>query len=183
MITSGGIMENNQPTETTARQEIDPMLLERHMKKMREEQSLGKGIGGGLLAAAAGALIWAAVTVITEYQIGWMAIGIGFLVGYAVRFFGRGVDIIFGVAGALLALAGCLGGNLATVIYFASQTRNVPILDILPALKPEVLLSIMKETFDIMDLVFYGIAAYEGYRFSIAGPSEEDTEKMLRQSS
>lgn len=174
-------MENEQSTETAASREIDPMILERHMKKMREEQSLGKGIGGGLLAAAAGALIWSAVTVITEYQIGWMAVGIGFLVGYAVRFFGKGVDIVFGIAGALLALVGCLGGNLATVIYFASQTRNVPILEILPVLQPEILMNILKETFDVMDLVFYGIAAYEGYRFSITGPSEEDTERMLKQ--
>ena len=51
------------------------------MQTFAEEQNLLMGTVGGLLAALLGAGIWAGVTVATEYQIGWMAVGIGFLVG------------------------------------------------------------------------------------------------------
>ena len=58
---------------------------------------------GGLIAALVGAAIWAAITVETGYQIGYMAVGVGFLVGFAVRIFGKGTTQAFGIIGAVLA--------------------------------------------------------------------------------
>jgi len=64
------------------------------------------------VAAGIGAALWALITVATNYQIGFMALGVGFLVGHSVRAFGKGVDTGFGVLGAVLALAGCLAGKI-----------------------------------------------------------------------
>ena len=83
--------------------------------------NLPLGALAGLGAAIAGAAIWAAITAATEYQIGWMAIGVGFLVGFAVRVVGKGSEASFGVVGAVLALLGCLLGNLLTLAWFAAQ--------------------------------------------------------------
>lgn len=41
---------------------------------------------GGLIGGAAGALIWVVVGYASEYEIGWIAWGIGFLVGAGVRY-------------------------------------------------------------------------------------------------
>ena len=46
------------------------------------------------------------------------------MVGLAVRKFGRGVDPVFGIAGAVLALVGCTLGNLLT-IYAALTGRTI----------------------------------------------------------
>ncbi len=139
---------------------------ERALQEARDNQNLSMGVVGGLVAAAVGAVIWAVVTVMTGYQIGWMAVGIGFLVGYAVRLLGKGVDPVFGFAGAAIALAGCIAGNLLTVVIVVSRQENIAIMTLLPRLTPSLAVDIMKETFQPMDLLFYGIAVYEGYRFS-----------------
>ena len=49
------------------------------------EKKLLLGGLAGLAAAIIGAIIWAVVTVTAKYQIGWMAVGVGVLVGFALR--------------------------------------------------------------------------------------------------
>jgi hypothetical protein len=82
--------------------EIDPVKLQVALEKFRSEQDFLGGVGAGLAAAIAGAIIWAVISAVTEYQIGWMAVGVGFLVGMTVRVVGKGIEKHFGIAGALL---------------------------------------------------------------------------------
>ncbi len=139
---------------------------ERKLQEARDNQNLTIGVLGGIAAAAVGAVIWALITALTQYQIGWMAVGVGLLVGYAVRLLGKGVDPVFGVAGAVIALAGCLAGNLLAVVIAVSRQESVAVLTLLSRLTPEITMDIMKETFQPIDLLFYGLAVYEAYRFS-----------------
>ena len=131
-----------------------------------EGHGLPAALVAGSVAAAAGAMVWAAVTVLTGMRIGWMAVGVGFLVGYTVRRFGKGTDQTFQVLGAVLSLAGCLAGNLLAVCAFASRQQDLPLLGVLAGLTPGLAIQLIVETFSGMDLVFYGIAVYEGYSFS-----------------
>src|SRR5438270_13589107 len=84
-------------------------------QELRSEQNLPIGLLAGIFAALIGAIAWAIVTVTTEYQIGYMAIAVGFIVGYAVRL-GKGLDKIFGISGAILALFGCILGNIFSIV-------------------------------------------------------------------
>lgn len=131
-----------------------------------EGHSLPAALIAGSVAAAAGAALWAIVTVFTGMQIGWMAVGVGLLVGYAVRLFGKGSDPTFQVLGAVLSLVGCLAGNLLAVCIFASRQQDVPLTAILSGLTPGLAVRLIVETFSGMDLLFYGLAVYEGYSFS-----------------
>jgi hypothetical protein len=132
-----------------------------------DDQNLPMGFTAGLAAAAVGAGVWALITVLTNFQIGWMAVGVGFLVGWAVRVAGKGSTPTFGVLGAALALGGCLAGNLLTVCVVASRQFNLSVVGVVARLTPAVTLDLMSKTFSPMDLLFYAIAVYEGYRFSI----------------
>ena len=144
----------------------DPAKVQAFRNQMAQEQNLGLGIVGGLAAALVGAAVWAGVTVTTNYQIGWMAVGVGFLVGYAVRMLGKGVTPVFGVTGAACALVGCLLGNLFTGCWFVAAEEGVSLGTVFAAMGPELAGLILKATFSPMDLLFYGIAVYEGYKFS-----------------
>jgi hypothetical protein len=141
-------------------------MAERKLQEARDNQSLSLGIVGGIGGATIGALLWAIITVVTDYQIGWMAVGIGFLVGYAMRQLGKGVDPVFGIAGAALALAGCVAGNLLTVVIVVSRQEHLGIVTLLSRFTPGIAADIIKETFQPMDALFYGLAVYEAYRFS-----------------
>ncbi|MBN1254841.1 MAG: hypothetical protein JXA50_06165 [Deltaproteobacteria bacterium] len=154
--------------------EIDQVKLQRFMQGLKDEQNLSLGFFGGLVAAIIGAIIWGIITYVTNFQIGWMAVGVGFLVGIGVRLFGKGLDTIFGIFGAVLALFGCLAGNLLSVCIVVSRHHAMPLLDILSQLNPTIAVELMKATFSPIDLLFYAIAVYEGYRFSFRRLKEEE---------
>ena len=152
---------------------------QRAMAFFREEQNLVMGFLYGLFAALAGAGVWAGATIATGYQIGWLAVGIGFLVGVAVRAGGKGVDPVYGVVGAALSLFGCALGNLITVAWFVSQEFGVPLSEVLSSMDPAMAIEMMSTTFQLMDLLFYGLAVYFGYRYAFRQLMPEDFNRAL----
>ena len=166
--------EGNPPTVAAAEPQIDQAKLNALVARMQHEQNFVMGLLAGIVAAIAGALLWAGITAATQYQIGWMAVGIGFLVGFAVRLFGKGMSSIYGVMGAILSLAGCLLGNLLSISIFGAKELDIPVMEFISRLNPNIAGQLMAATFSPMDLLFYAIAVYEGYRFSIRGITEDD---------
>ena len=144
------------------------------LNRLRDNQNLTAGILAGAAVALVGAGIWALISALTEKQIGWMAIVVGFLVGYAVRLAGRGIDRIFGVVGAILSLMGCVVGNLLRASYFIAKAEGIPFLDLLAELDFSRAVEIMAATFDPLDIVFYAMAVYFGYRYSFRPVTEQD---------
>lgn len=175
---------DNQTTGQTAEAkgsvEIDELKLQTYVQEIKDNQNLSLGILGGIGAAVIGATIWAMITTLTNYQIGWMAVGIGFLVGIGVRSLGKGIDLSFGAVGAALSLLGCLAGNLLTVCILISRQENIELFNLLSRLNPSVAVELMKVTFNPMDLLFYGIAVYEGYRFSFRRISEDELSRLTK---
>ena len=135
------------------------------IEQLDEQPSLVMGLIGGGIALLVGAIVWGAVTYFTEYQIGWMAIGVGFLVGLAVKFFGKGKSMIFGVSSAILALIGCLLGNLLFYSGVIAKEESVAFLEVFFffLLSPVAAVELFTLAFDFMDILFYGFAAYAGF--------------------
>jgi hypothetical protein len=98
------------------------------------------------------------------------------MVGYAVRIAGQGMTFQFGIIGAVFSVLGCLAGNLLAVSIIFSQEFSEPFINVVLAMliSPVSTLEIMKETFSPIDLLFYAIAVYNGYRFSIRTLSDEE---------
>lgn len=115
-----------------------------------------------------------AITVATGYQIGFMAIAVGALVGLSIRFVGKGVDKIFGISGGIIAVLSCVLGNFFSIIGFIANTEGLGYFETLNVFNYSQLIPIMIETFSGIDLLFYGIAAYEGYKFSFRTFTEKD---------
>jgi len=159
--------------------QLDPAMIEVAFQKFEAEQSMVGGFLAGAVAALVGAGVWALVTILTGYQIGFMAIGVGFLVGLAVQFFGKGISKIFGVMGAALALIGCLLGNYFTVVHFVGEAEGLGFFDTLSQINPAAIPELMMVTFSPMDLVFYGIAVYEGFKLSIRKISAEELQEAI----
>lgn len=160
------------PTETA---ELAPkQSLESYLDTLRSEQNLLMGLVFGLAAAVAGAALWALITVAIDFQIGYMAIAIGFLVGYAVRVGGKGIDKKFAFSGAALALFSCLLGNVLSIIGYVAKTEGLGFFETLTMIDYSVLPGVMSETFSPIDLLFYGIAVYEGFKFSPRRITQEE---------
>jgi hypothetical protein len=87
---------------------------------------IGRFIVGGLIGGFIGALIWAAIGY-AGFEIGWVAIGIGLLVGGGVRAASDGADgVVPGVVAVVIAIASIVVGKYATAYVltekFASET-------------------------------------------------------------
>jgi hypothetical protein len=158
----------------TNRPQVPNPVLKLTLEALRSEQNLAMGVFAGFIAAIAGAAVWGMVTAYTEYQIGYMAIGVGFLVGFAVRVAGKGIDPSFGVVSAVLALLGCVLGNLWTMTYFLAAKQGVPFVKAVTQLNPDIAVNIMVSTFSYMDVVFYGLALYFGYKYGFRRITEDE---------
>lgn len=132
------------------------------------EANFGLGLLAGLVAAVAGAIVWALITVTTKFQIGFMAIAVGFLVAWSVRTAGKGSSTAFGVLGAGCALFGCVLGNLLSVCGFVAAQRSMSVLNVVTKVleDPSLAGRLLQAGFREMDLVFYAIAMYEGYKLA-----------------
>jgi len=153
----------------------DPVRMEHWIAELHAKQNLPLAAAGGLLAALVGAMLWAVITVTTNYQIGWMAVGVGFLVGGVTRMLGRGLDKSFGYLGAGLALLGCLLGNHLTNCMLIARETGLSATAVLTRLHPAAILRLMTATFHPLDVLFYGLAVYAGYRFSFRRIAAVDT--------
>ena len=133
--------------------------------QLDDQPNLLMGLIGGAGAMLVGAIAWGAITYFAEYQIGWMSIGVGFLVGVAIRFFGKGKTSAFGISGAILALIGCLLGNLLFYAGMIAREEGVSFLNVFFFLlfNPSAILEVFRLAFDFKDILFYGIAAYAGF--------------------
>ena len=170
-------LELPEQTRTTA--SFPPDQVERCLFEVRSEQSLLRGAVVGAVAGAVGAFLWAAITVATMFQIGWLAVGIGFLVGAGVRWGGRGVTTAFGVVGAAIALISVVAGNFLSLLGILAGEVNASYLEIATQFDYSQSLALMAATFSPIDLLFYGIAVWEGYRFSIREITGEEIHDRL----
>lgn len=70
-------------------------------------RSIGLGTVGGLLGALIGALIWSAIAIATDYEVGYVAVLVGWLCGFGARIISgtRGKPLqIIAVVSSLLGL-------------------------------------------------------------------------------
>ena len=92
---------------------------------------------------------------------------------------GKGVTTTFGILGAALALIGCLAGNLLAFTAVLAQEADVPYITTLLSLNFETAKDLMVAFFDPIDILFYGLALYEGYRLSFRTITDDQLDGMV----
>ncbi len=123
----------------------------------------------GAVGSAVAAGLWAAITVVSGIQIGWMAVGVGFLVGMAVRLAGSGQHPLSGYIGAFFSFLGCLLGNLLAVCGLVAEEQGVAWTEVLGSLDFATANVLMAISFAPIDVLFYGLALYFGFKLAADG--------------
>lgn len=180
-------MADNEPNlpgaDSTAAQhqvEVDQDKLQALMDQMKREQSIPRGLLAGIVAGAVAAIVWALITKVTGYEVGWIAVGVGFLVGLAVRQFGKGIDVRFNIMGAVIALLSVMFGKVLAICMFAAKEADVGAFEIFNQLTFEIMFELLKETFHALDLLFYGLAVWAGWQYATRTISQEELAGVLR---
>ena len=128
------------------------------------------GTIGAVVGAVIGAIAWAAITAATSFQIGYMAVGVGFLAGFGMRFFSGGLVRTEGIIAGAVALAGCALGNVLTGVVVIAQHQehySTWAVALVVLTHPQFAAGILRDGFNPMDLLFYAIAIYAGYRTAL----------------
>ncbi|HVU38416.1 MAG TPA: hypothetical protein VHC95_08785 [Opitutales bacterium] len=130
------------------------------------------GIIGGLAAAVIGAIIWAAIAVVANLEVGYVAVGLAFLVGLAIRNLGRGQDIVYGVAGAVCSFLGIALGKVFTLIWVVADQEQVSVLDVFTHLDWGKAFQVIGDNLGPVDFLFGIFALCLGFKYSIRPPSQ-----------
>lgn len=143
------------------------------MLKLAEEENYPFALIAGIITGFVGAVAWAMITVATNVQFGYMAVAIGAGVGYVMKLAGKGVTNRFRITGAVIALLSCIMGNFFTIIMVISKAQGIGIFEILLTIDYAMVPSFMLENSDLFDVLFYGIAVAEGFKFSALNEQEK----------
>jgi hypothetical protein len=137
----------------------------------REERSgvLVMAALAGLAAAIVGGIVWGLIVRWTDYEIGFAAWGIGFIVGTAVVFGaqgGRGTP--FQILAVVLALAGIvIGKYLAFVWIGQDELGKAGLSDALPVFSTNTMRIFWDAKSDVFggwDLLWAGLAVVTAFR-------------------
>lgn len=109
------------------------------------DQPLFGAIAAGVVAAFLGGGLWAAIVVVTHYEVGWVAWGVGALVGIAMARMTSARGRHVAMLGALLAGLGLVTGKLLIVTFAARPGIAREIVND-PALLTQAALFELRET-------------------------------------
>ena len=155
----------------------DDFPLSMTEEELLAEENLPKGVLYASVACILGAVAWSLISVSTGLQMGYMAIGVGFLVGFAMRQ-GKGIRPVFGILGAVLALISCVLGDFFSIIGYIAKDYDMSYTDVLFGADYAEIFSLMTENLASMTILFYGFAVYEGYKFSFRAQNQPEGGKI-----
>ena len=158
--------------------EVISKLSDENIEIFKSEQNYSNAVIAGVVTGIIGAILWGVISVLTGYQIGYMAIAIGAGVGFSMRYFGKGIDQVFGITGGLIAILSCLFGNFFSIIGYIANNESLGYIETFTMFNYGELIPIMTSTFSPMDLLFYAIAGYQGYKFSFRAFTEKDLHEV-----
>ena len=119
----------------------------------------------GVLAALAGAALWVAVGAASKHEIGFVAVGVGFLVSVSmsrVRSTWRRLPIV----AAAIALVAVVVGDFVLDVVLQAQYESVGFGDAFSAVATDLTLAkdLFSAYFSPIDLLFWFLAASVAYR-------------------
>lgn len=139
--------------------------------------NFGGAVAGGLLGGILGALVWWGIVVVAKYQLGLIAI----LVGWAV---GKGVHILSGykravslqiLAVAITAVSYVMASYFVVRTFFQSYAAENNLSGGLPLLPdPGLLFEVVTSGMELWDILFLGIALWQAWK--IPAPVSLNTE-------
>ena len=129
--------------------------------------SLLPAVGAGLVAAIVGGVVWGLIVKISDYEVGFVAWGIGFVAGTAVVFATRGAKgtqlQVIAVVSALLGIL--LGKYLAFAFTVQDDAESVG--DSIGLLSGDMF-SLFRNNLDVVfsffDLLWVGFAVFTAWR-------------------
>ncbi len=138
-------------------------VLDAALERGRPQASLRRAWMAGLVAAALGAAVWTVVWVLAVDRYVWLAIGVGALVGFAVRRLGAGRSAGYGLVAGACAVLALAVGNVLALAGLVADYQDGSMLDVLGRWGVDGALNALAADFDATDAASYVLAAVVGF--------------------
>lgn len=126
--------------------------------------NLVAGIVAAVLGALAGAVLWAVVVSVTDYKIGFAAVGVGALTGLLAGRAGGGHPRLPAIAAAIGVL-GCVAGDFLIDAHLVATANSVSSVSVITE-HTSFLWSAYKYDFDVLTGAFYLFAGVAAFRLA-----------------
>jgi hypothetical protein len=119
MLEQRGV-ERGQAQELVSR--VYPELMRAAESEQYSSEALLPAVAGGVLAALVGGIVWGLIVIVTDYEVGFVAWGIGFLAGFlVVRFAGGRKGVPLQAIAIVSSLVGIVIGKYIAYVYFLKE--------------------------------------------------------------
>ncbi|MCI3276106.1 hypothetical protein [Streptomyces cylindrosporus] len=125
------------------------------------KNNVGLGLGAAFVAAVVAAGVYGAIIGLTKHEIGWAAVGVGFLIGLAAGRVG-GRNPVLPVASAVLSLGSVYIGQLVGDAMILAKAASVSFTEVFFQ-HFDVVQEAWKADADPLTFVFFAIAAYVAF--------------------
>ncbi len=171
-------MNDQQPLDNQ-NPDSPPETIETVLAQQDQGINFPGAIAGGLMGGALGALIWWGVVVVTNYQIGLIAIVIGWAAG-------QGVHILSGrkralslqiISVAITAVSYSMASYWVSrtfILKYAAEHSVEATLPLFP--DPSLLFDVVSSGMEMLDLLFVAIALWQAWKMPaplVLQPSEQ----------
>jgi hypothetical protein len=156
---------------------VYPDLMRAAEAEQYSPSALLPALAGGLLAAVVGGIVWGLIVILTDYEVGFVAWGLGFLAGFlVVRFAGGRKGLPLQAIAIASSLVGILLGKYIAYVYLVKEALRERVSeeaadsisyfdgDVMSAFRED-----FSEVFGGFDLLWAGLAIITAWR--LAQPS------------
>jgi hypothetical protein len=156
---------------------VYPDLIRAAEAEQYSPSALLPALAGGLLAAIVGGIVWGLIVILTDYEVGFVAWGLGFLAGFlVVRFAGGRKGLPLQAIAIASSLVGILLGKYIAYVYLVKEALRERVSeeaadsisyfdgDVMSAFRED-----FSEVFGGFDLLWAGLAIITAWR--LAQPS------------
>ncbi len=143
-----------------------------------ESDTVVRAVVLGVLAALGGAAVWVAVGAATKHEIGFVALGVGYLVSFSMSRV-RATWNRLPVVAAVVALVAVVVGDLVLDIVLQAQHEGVGLGEAFSTVltSPSIAKDVFAAYFTPIDLLLWLLAAsvaYRGVRASVVAAQEDE---------
>jgi hypothetical protein len=153
---------------------VYPELMRAAEAEEYSSEALLPGLAGGILAALVGGVVWGLIVILTDYEVGFVAWGIGFLAGFlVVRFAGGRKGAPLQAIAIVSSLVGIVLGKYIAYVYFVKEVVRERIseeaadsigyfdTDVMSAFRED-----FSNVFGGYDLLWAGLAIFTAWRMA-----------------
>ncbi|WP_186757199.1 hypothetical protein [Echinicola salinicaeni] len=166
------------PAQEREWMDLKEILYADNFERLRLEQNFPLAVFGGLLIGIIGAIIWASITLMADHRLAFMVIALGALIGISIRYLGKGIDQVFGILAAIIALVSCLFCNFIVSMGLIANAEDLEYLEVLILFDYNYIIQLIIDSSNYWDLVFYIIAGFAGYKMAFRSFTKREISEM-----